>query len=344
MDRQHDLLILGRADIESVLADRTLELIDWVRDAYLAHANHESALPHSTFLQFPDDRRNRIIALPAFLGGRFQTAGVKWIASFPDNVSHGIERASAVIVLNSVQTGRPSAILEGSVISAKRTAASAALAARCLHHPGDPVVGLIGAGRINFEIVRFLDRLWPGATAWSVFDLDPARGRAFKQQCDAELPRAGARMRTVDRLEEVLSSSSLISFATTAATPHVSDLSLCQPGVVVLHVSLRDLTPEVILASDNVVDDIDHVCRAATSIHLTEQRVSSRDFIRCEIAALLSGTAPARRDPRQPSIFSPFGLGVLDLAVAQHVTETARQAGLGATMSGFLEPASPVAS
>jgi ornithine cyclodeaminase len=139
----------------------------------------------------------------------------------------------------------------------------------------------------------------------------------------------------LERLDLVLERASLVSFATTAVEPHVSDLSMCPPGTTLLHISLRDLSAEAILAGDNVVDDVEHVCRAQTSVHLAEQRSGGRAFIRCELAAVLSGAAPPRRGPG-PTIFSPFGLGILDLAVAEHAVEVAARSGLGTRITGFV--------
>jgi ornithine cyclodeaminase/alanine dehydrogenase-like protein (mu-crystallin family) len=82
-------------------------------------------------------------------------------------------------------------------------------------------------------------------------------------------------------------------------------------------VSLRDLAPEILLASTNVVDDIEHCLKANTSPHLVEQITGSRDFLAGTLAEVMDGrvTVPADR----PVIFSPFGLGVLDLAVGKYV-------------------------
>ncbi len=333
----HDggIAILRGREVRTVLAGRELEVIQAVRMAYEAHSGGDSSLPHSTFLTFPGQPRNRIIALPAYLGGASRIAGVKWISSFPDNLNLGLERASAAVILNSTRTGRPEALLEGSVISAKRTAASAALAAQTMLRASEVVrVGMIGCGLINFEIARFLLAVFPRAESFVLFDQDEARARQFRTKLERISERVKAEVAT--GVKAVLRGSPLTSIATTALKPHISDLGECPRGSAVLHISLRDLTPELILACDNVVDDFDHVCRAQTSVHLAEQLVGHREFMRCTLAAILKGEAPARKDSESVCVFSPFGLGVLDLAVANLVRNLASDQGLETVIDSFV--------
>ncbi len=256
-----NIAILRGSEVRALLAGRELEVIQAVRTAYETHGDGDSSLPHSTFLRFPGQPQDRIIALPAYLGGECRIAGIKWVSSFPENLHLGVDRASAVLILNSTQTGRPEAVLEGSVIRAKRTAASAALAAECLLS-GKKVgrVAMIGCGLINFEIARFLLAMFP--ETFVLFDKDEARAKQFQNKCQKTFGQVGVEIAT--DVKTALCNSPLISIATTALAPYLSELRECLPGSAILHISLRDLTPDVILSCDNVVDDVDHICRAQT--------------------------------------------------------------------------------
>jgi 2,3-diaminopropionate biosynthesis protein SbnB len=332
---ENDILLIKASEIGQLLEGKEAEIQKTIQLAYQVHSTGDSTLPHSVFLRFPDNDRDRIIGLPTYIGGDINSAGIKWISSFPGNHDLGYPRASAVLILNSLETGSPTAILEGSIISAKRTAASAALAAHTLHQASNGNrLGVIGCGLINTEIVRFLLSQEPKIDSIEVFDQSSERAEEFISGISAFSNAVPANVRT--ELNDLLSSSSIVSFATTAIEPHVDDLSICPPGTTILHVSLRDLTPRAILSGDNVVDDIDHICRAQTSVHLAEGEVGNRGFIRCTLADILNGDAVSHMDEKPVAIFSPFGLGVLDLALAEFVKQQAIEQGIGTWIDSFL--------
>ncbi|CAM5326839.1 MULTISPECIES: 2,3-diaminopropionate biosynthesis protein SbnB [Streptomyces] len=328
------MLILGAAEVHQVLDDAEAEVVAAVRRAYLLHDEGRTTLPHSVFLRFPEDPRNRIIGLPAYLGEDEPVAGIKWIASFPGNTARGLERASAAVILNSMVTGQPEALLEGSVISARRTAASAALAAATLGSSvPDTGVSLVGCGVIGFEILACLRAVLPDLAAVTVFDLDDARAEAFAARCQERWP--DLKTEVALSVEEALSAHRLVCLATTASAPHLTT-DACRRGTLVLHVSLRDLTPGSILTAVNVVDDADHVCRESTSLHLAEQLCGNRDFIATSLGSVLRSGKPFRRAEDRVTVFSPFGLGILDLALADLVRRRAEPLGLGTRAPDFL--------
>lgn len=329
-----DLILLKGEDVRRLLSGREKDVMAVVGQAYQAHDQGKTAMPPDSYLRFPGRERERIISKVAWLGEGFDAAGIKWIASFPDNVNRGIERASATLILNSTETGRPLALMESSLISAKRTAASAALGAQQLYPKPDlERVGMIGCGLINFEILRFLLAVYPGLSQVDLFDLDPGRGRQFAERAAALKPGLSFNLRT--EMNTVLTASPVVSLATTAVVPHIDSLQGCQPNAVFLHISLRDFTADVMLSGDNVVDDRDKVASNQTSVHLAEQQCGDRRFIRASIGEILNGDAAQHASDRPYTVYSPFGLGILDIALAHRLHDMARREGVGTAIDGF---------
>ena len=186
---------------------------------------------------------------------------------------------------------------------------------------------------INFEIIRFLRAVYDRAGSLVIFDVDAQRAQQFAQRCQSTF--VGVETRIAASVQQVLSECLLSSFATTALEPHVLDLSCCADGSTILHISLRDISPAAILSADNVVDDIDHVCRAQTSIHLAEQSVGHRGFIRSTLPEILIGAPAPRARNSRTCIFSPFGLGILDLAVSNMVYSRALTEQRGNVIEAF---------
>jgi 2,3-diaminopropionate biosynthesis protein SbnB len=309
--------VISGAEVQHALHERHQEVVALVDAAYRAHSAGDSVNPPSYFLRFPDRPSSRIIALPASIGGEVGVDGLKWISSFPENVASGIPRASAVLILNDHDTGYPFACLESSIISATRTAAMATLGAEWLSRGRRRPrrVGFFGTGLIARYVHTFL-----AGTGWSfdevgVHDLSADSATGFCGYLD----RSGAsgRVTVHDDAEQLIRSSDMVVFATIAGEPHVSDRSWFEHNPLVLHVSLRDLAPEIVLSSTNVLDDVEHCLKANTSPHLAEQLTGNRDFVLGTLDDVMGGrvTIP----PDRPVVFSPFGLGVLDLAVGKYV-------------------------
>ncbi|MGC4746988.1 2,3-diaminopropionate biosynthesis protein SbnB [Micromonospora sp. DT201] len=324
-DRTPSFSVISGAQVHQVLHGREKDVVRLVENAYRLHGQGETVNPPSYFLRFPDRPSSRIIALPASIGGDSPVDGIKWISSFPENIHEGLPRASALAILNDPRTGYPYACLEASIVSATRTAASAALAADWLSRdrPRPRRVGIIGAGLIARYTLNYLT-----GDGWSfdtigVHDLAAEQAASFGSYCADSHP--GSEVVTYDTAEELIRSCDLIVFATVASTPHVDDPTWFAHNPIVLHLSLRDLAPEVLLTASNIVDDVEHCLKAATSPHLTEQLTGARDFLDGTLYDVMAGAVRLPSD--KPIVFSPFGLGVLDLAVSRHIHDELAAAG-----------------
>lgn len=319
--------VISGAQVDRVVTGHEKEVLRLVENAYRLHGEGATNNPDSYFLRFPDRPSSRIIALPASVGGDVDVHGIKWISSFPENVEKGIPRASAVLILNDTSTGYPFACLESSIISASRTAASAAVAAMALsdRRPGRPRprrVGFIGLGLIARYIHKYLETSGFEFDQIGLHDLSASSAAGFRRHLERIAPDPSdsvIRPEIVvhEDVEDLMRSSDLVVLATTTSEPYLTRTESFEHDPIVLNVSLRDLSPEVITASYNIVDDIDHCLKANTSVHLTEQREGHRDFIAGTLYDVLTGATTPPAD--LPVVFSPFGLGVLDLVVAKFV-------------------------
>src|SRR3989454_178104 len=155
-------------------------------------------------------------------------------------------------------------------------------------------------------------------TGWTIeevrlHDRSPLESEKFRNTaCRLEQHRT---VTVVPDVAQLVRACDLILFTTVASKPHIADATLFEHNPLVLHISLRDLAPEILLRSQNVVDDVEHVMKANTSPHLAEQKTGNRSFVTGTLADIMTGRRSVNR--ARPVIFSPFGMGILDLAVGK---------------------------
>lgn len=310
--------------VDKYLMNNRTKVINTVKDAYNAHFRNETENPPSHFLKFRKQPNNRIIALLSHLNDDFPISGMKWIASYPSNIEKSLQRASAVMVLNDASDGYPVACIEASKISSARTAASAVLSSGLYRaRKKSKYLSIIGCGIIALEVLRYYDSEDWDFDEICLYDLNELTSKGLKENLPIKYKNI---TKIADSLNEIIQKSDHIIFTTTVNEPYFKNFDWLQKEALILNISLRDIDPNIILQSYNVVDDIDHCLKAKTSPHLAFEKKGNINFINQTIpSALVNGAF--QRTNTKPLIISPFGMGILDLAVARQVLFDAEKNG-----------------
>ena len=315
--------VITAKSVEGIINNNHQAVYDIIKDTYIAHHNKDTVNPPSYFIWYPDKPLSRIIALPALIANKDKIAGIKWISSNPENINNGLNRASAVIILNDYETGYPLACIEGSLISAVRTAYSAVLVTdHLIKNKKVNTIGIVGTGRIAFNIIKCLSNQKWSAKNIILYDKVTKNAEAFSSHLQNKEFTLHSNIKVENKLDKLLQESDLLIFTTTGKTPYVDKYNLIKKNAVLLNISLRDIAPDIIEQSSNIVDDIEHVMNANTSPHLAQQKYNHTNFINATIGELLVNNL---NFDIKPIIVSPMGLGILDIALSKFVYEQAQK-------------------
>jgi ornithine cyclodeaminase len=322
---QEDVITAGGLDMAAAMED--------TEEVVRLHAVGDYVLPGKLVLQWreppPASEPDLINVMPGYLGGRLDVAGLKTIASFPRNpLAHGLPRASALILLHDTEVGLPLAIMDGTLISAMRTGAATGVAARHLAREDVTHVGLIGAGVQNRTQLMALQVALPGLQQVAIHDIRPDRAETFAAEMGHRL---ALEIRVASSAQEAVRDAGIVVTATTATRPIIRDGWLA-PGAFYAHVSGYECEYDVIRHADKVVvDDWEQVKHrmASTLAFMWRDGIFSDGDLYAELCEVIAGRKPGREDEQEVIVFSPIGLGLLDLAVAQRIYKSARAQGVG---------------
>jgi N-[(2S)-2-amino-2-carboxyethyl]-L-glutamate dehydrogenase len=323
------LLYLTRNDIEGAVGSSFGSFIDTVTEALIAHSRGATCQPLKPYLRPPGSENpyDRLIAMPAYVDGESPAIGLKWIGSkqlVPG--SRQRERASALIVLNDPETHRPTAIMEGGLISGRRTAAVTVAAARHLARSDAEAVAIVGCGFIGSLHAYALAEDFPAAATIYLYDSDPDAMTKLL----LELRERGVDVRSCSSAEEAVKSAPIVAACTVASTPTIQDGWLAE-GSFLCNVSLVDATPQVYLRTDKfIVDDWEQSNRPGKIVNdLVSSGQFSRTDLHAELGDVLDGSCEGRSGSRERIVLNPMGLAVEDVACGAFVYRRALERGLG---------------
>lgn len=293
--------------------------IDWhktimvIEHAVNCIAENDYVQPVKPYLRFRD-MKNRIIAMPAFVGGDVDMAGIKWISSFPQNISKGIPRAHSVVILNDSATGEPLAIIVAAILSVIRTASVSGLMLKRFIMARQPTginIGIIGFGPIGqYHLKMCLAVL--GAAVDNVFVYD------IRQVAKPEVSEYGKSIHFVDNWQAAYRNADVLITCTVSDSPYINEIP--KAGSLHLNVSLRDYRTNVYdwFKDSIIVDSWEEVCRERTDIEMMHQECGLQKEDTKSIVDVVKHDCLKEYKGDVPIMFNPMGMAVFDIALASY--------------------------
>ena len=217
-----DMIKAGVKDMKScvdVMEDLLITL--YKGDYVMGGANHNS---HGCMIMFPDDPQfpgmpknaddRRFMAMPAYLGGSYQMAGMKWYGSNVENKKVGVPRSILMMILNDKDTGAPLALMSANLVSAYRTGGIPGVGAKYLARKDSRVVSIIGPGVMGKTSLAAFVSVCPNLDTVKIKGRSQRSLDAFTRFIREELPQI-KNIEICDSVEEAVKDSDIISFTTT---------------------------------------------------------------------------------------------------------------------------------
>ncbi len=318
--------VVPGAEVETLLPMREcVEVMDGVLRG-LARGDH--VLPLRSLVRLPD-RRGLLGLMPAILGEP-PVMGLKVVSVMPGNHGTPLDAHQGAVILFEVGHGSPLAIVDGSAITAIRTAAVSAVATRALAPEGAGDLALLGSGvqaGTHLEAmatVRALRRV-------RVWSRDPARAADFAARASA---RHGLPVEVAGSARAAVAGADLVCTTTAARQPvlegawlapgaHVNAVGACVPDA-------RELDTAAVAGARLYVDCRESALHEAGDFLIARaEGAVGDDHIVGELGEVLLGRVPGRRAPEERTLFESLGIAVEDLAAAHHVWRAALSADRG---------------
>jgi len=312
------LLVLDAAAVRALLPPELAMASQ--REAFLSFHGGVAQLPPRLVL--PDSGSGYAFCYASRLGPA-HGAVVKFGSFTPDNRARGLPAVSAVVVVQDPVDGRPAALVEGTSLTAVRTAAASAVAALALKPAGAVRLAVIGAGVQGRAHIHSL------AAALELTDVrifDPNRGLA--DVAEQEAGAAGLHARLASSSADAAADADVVVCCTTSSTP-VLDAADVRPGALVISVGSvaedRCEVPVELLGEASVVVDslADSVAQCGPVVQARKQGLPGARHL-LTLGSVLAGESQARSHPEQTVVFLTLGLGVQDAAAAAALLRSAR--------------------
>jgi alanine dehydrogenase len=322
-------LILSRKQIEEILPLK--EVIKAVEDSYRELGLDTATVPPRMRIDMERYNAN-ILVMPAYLAG-VDALGTKLVTTHLENSKLNLPTVIGTIILNDPRTGVPIAILDGTYITAMRTGAAGAVAAKYLSREDSSTITIVGTGvqgrsqLLALCEVRDIRRVF-------AFDVDGSRCQQYvaemKKRIDAEFVRT-------DNLQESVRRSDIVVAATSSSEPvikgdwimkgcHITGIGSHSPNA-------RELDENVITKASKIVLDTWDAKKVGDIAYPISKGLLKEEDIYSDIGTIVAGKKPGRTSPSEITVFKSVGTAVADVSTAFRTYQLAKKRRLGKSVN-----------
>jgi ornithine cyclodeaminase/alanine dehydrogenase len=318
---ENRLLYLSQADV--IAAGITMaEIIEALEAAFRAKGDGRTEMPPKPGVH-PGGGNNFIHAMPAYIPD-LKSAGVKWVGGFPENHRRGLPYITGLLIYNDVETGLPLAVMDCVWITAKRTGAASAVAARRLARPDSAVMGMLGCGVQGRSHAEALKEIFPLRKIMA-YDLDAESARRFAEDVGRRLDLEVVPVKTPR--EAVGGCDIVVTAGPILKVPHATiQAGWLDEGAFASLVDYDSYWSRESLAqaAKFCTDDV-------PQLKLYQSMGYFQDIppIHADLGELVTGRKKGRETANERTMSANLGLAIDDMAVAPLIFAAARRKGIG---------------
>lgn len=303
----------------------------------------------SPFPEMPlDGPDRRFMAMPAYLGGKFDMAGMKWYGSNVENKKKGLPRSILMLTLNDKDTGAPVAYMSANILSAYRTGAVPGVGFKYFAPEDTKVVGIVGPGVMSKTALEAAFAVRPGIKTVKVKGRGKASLDKFIDYVNREHP--GVEVYAVETIEDAVRDADIVSVSTSSPTgdpslyPYIAEEWIKPGAIIETTAALRFDDDFLINRARTVTDNVklyeaweeEYAPQAYNTVPITAVHVEdliaegkmTPDQID-DLGDVLTGKIPVHRKEGEIVVYSVGGMPVEDVAWGTIVYRNALEKGIG---------------
>ncbi len=318
---ENRLLYLSQADVVATGLSMA-EIIEALETAFRAKGEGRTEMPPKPGVH-PGGGNNFIHAMPAYIQD-LQSAGVKWVSGFPENYKQGLPYITGLLIYNDVATGLPLAVMDCVWITAKRTGAASAIAARRLARPESAVMGMLGCGVQGRSHAEAFHVLFPLKKILA-YDQDPAAARRYAEEIGTRLSIEVVPVKTPR--EAVSGCDIVVTAGPILKTPHATiQAGWFEAGAFASLVDYDSYWSREALAQADkfCTDDVPQL-----RLYQSMGYFQNIPPIHADLGELATGRKKGRETSVERTMTANLGLAIDDMAVAPLLYRRAREKGIG---------------